>query len=151
MSTDARPTNDEIVSVSEGFLAHTLPAEQFHHREHLIVTTYLRVTDPSRELRTDLPDLIRSYNVASGGVNDDSHGYHHTITMAYLDLIDQVLEGLQGDDVEEACAAVLTSPAAERDVLLNYWSREVLFSTEARLGWVEPDIREPDIRAMMRA
>jgi hypothetical protein len=141
MSRDTRPTRHEIAYVSEGFLACTLPADEFHHREHLIVTTYLRVTDPTRDLRADLPDLIRRYNVASGGVNDDSHGYHHTITMGYLDLIDQVLAGLPSNDMEDACAAVLGSPAAERDVLLHYWSRDTLFSTEARLGWVEPDVR----------
>ncbi|WP_204266642.1 hypothetical protein, partial [Escherichia coli] len=35
-------------------------------------------------LERDLPNIIRTYNVAVGGVNDDQSGYHETITRAYL-------------------------------------------------------------------
>lgn len=139
--TDTRPTMAEITELCDGFVTRTLPAERFHHREHLIVTTFLRLGNHGDQVRRDLPDLIRHYNVACGGVNDDEHGYHHTITMAYLNLIEQVLDAIRHDDPEVAVAAVLASPAADRDVLLRYWSRDILFSVAARRGWVEPDIR----------
>ncbi|MCA1471314.1 hypothetical protein I6F09_25965 [Bradyrhizobium sp. IC3195] len=61
----------EVAELSEGFLARTLPGARFSHREHLIVTSYLLATDPARDWRVELPEMIRAYNVAAGGVNDD--------------------------------------------------------------------------------
>ncbi|SJZ33776.1 hypothetical protein SAMN02745126_00476 [Enhydrobacter aerosaccus] len=140
ISPRVRPDHAEIVEVGEGFLARTFPPSRYHHREHLIMATYLLVRYPERDWRAELPDLIRRYNVASGGVNDDTRGYHHTMTMAFLTLVEGVLAGVGHEDVVSACNAVLTSVAAERNVLLRFWSRELLFSRDARLGWVEPDI-----------
>jgi len=144
-SPDLCPDHAEIVDIGEGFLARTFPPARFRHREHLIMTTYLLVRYPARDWRAALPDLIRAYNVAAGGVNDDQNGYHHTITMAFLTLIESVLGEAGNADVVAACHKVLTSQAAAPDVLLRFWSREALFSREARRGWVEPDIAALDL------
>lgn len=147
MSMNVSPDYAEIVEVGEGFLARTFPADRHHHREHLIMATYLLVRYPERNWRAELPDLIRAYNVANGGVNDDMRGYHHTMTLAFLTIIEEVLDEAGRDDVVAACNAVLTSPATEQNILLRFWSRDVLFSREARLAWIDPDIREIDLRA----
>ncbi|MEY9362145.1 hypothetical protein ABH994_004866 [Bradyrhizobium yuanmingense] len=132
----------EVAELSEGFLARTLPGARFSHREHLIVTSYLLATDPARDWRVELPEMIRAYNVAAGGVNDDVRGYHHTITMAFLMIIEGILAEVGRRDIVAACNAVLASRATGKDVLLRFWSREVLFSREARHGWIEPDLAE---------
>ncbi|UWU82509.1 hypothetical protein N2605_23210 [Bradyrhizobium yuanmingense] len=137
----------EVAELSEGFLARTLPGARFSHREHLIVTSYLLATDPARDWRVELPEMIRAYNVAAGGVNDDVRGYHHTITMAFLMIIEGILAEVGRRDIVAACNAVLASPATEKDVLLRFWSREALFSREARHGWIEPDLAEFKPRA----
>lgn len=147
MSMNVSPDYAEIVEVGEGFLARTFPADRYHHREHLIMATYLLVRYPERNWRAELPDLIRAYNVANGGVNDDTRGYHHTMTLAFLTIVEEVLDEAGRDDVVAACNAVLTSPATEQNILLSFWSRDVLFSREARLAWIDPDIREIDLRA----
>lgn len=144
-SPDLGPDHAEIVDIGEGFLARTFPPARFRHREHLIMTTYLLVRYPARDWRAELPDLIRAYNVAAGGVNDDHNGYHHTMTMAFLTLIESVLGAAGGGDLVAACRKVLTSQAAAPDVLLRFWSREVLFSLQARRGWVAPDIAALDL------
>ncbi len=136
----------EVAELGEGFLARTLPGARFRHREHLIVASYLLATYPARNWRVELPEMIRAYNVAAGGVNDDVRGYHHTITMAFLIIIEGVLAEVGRHDIVAACNAVLASPATEKDVLLRFWSREVLFSREARHGWIEPDLAEFKLR-----
>jgi hypothetical protein len=40
----------------------------------------------------------------------------------------------------EVCNDLMLSYLGRSDWLLIYWSREVLFSFEARKRWVEPDI-----------
>lgn len=39
--------------------------------------------------------------------------------------------------------ALLTAPEGRRDWPLRFYSRELLFSKEARLGWMEPDLARP--------
>ncbi|MFG1403819.1 hypothetical protein [Xanthobacter sediminis] len=146
MTVNAHPDHAEIVEVGEGFLARTFPPERYHHREHLIMAAYLLVRYPERNWRAELPDLIRAYNVAAGGVNDDTRGYHHTMTMAFLTIVEEVLAESGRNDVVAACHAVLNSPAAEQNILLRFWSRDLLFSREARLDWIEPDISKIDLR-----
>jgi hypothetical protein len=36
--------------------------------------------------------------------------------------------------------ALLLAPEGRRDWPLRFYSRELLFSPEARLGWIEPDL-----------
>ena len=36
-------------------------------------------------------------------------------------------------------AALMAGPCGKPDWIFAYWSKEVLFSAEARLGWVAPD------------
>ena len=51
---------------------------------HLGATAYLVTHRPDIDLDTELPGMIRRFNESVGGVNDDSQGYHDTITKAYL-------------------------------------------------------------------
>ena len=74
--------DDAIRRIGEGLLARTLPRAEWTHEAHLAATTYLLTRRPDIELERDLPDLIRRYNESVGGVNNDTQGYHETITRA---------------------------------------------------------------------
>lgn len=50
------------------------------------------------------------------------------------------LAGGEGLELFERVNAILLSPQGGRDWPLRFYSRELLFSKEARLGWVEPDL-----------
>jgi hypothetical protein len=88
----------------ERFLACTFPGANFHHREHLVTTVYLLWTFPQRDWRGLLPDLIRRYNESQGGVNNDTTGYHETITLFYLDLIGRFLALNRNLDLVQTCS-----------------------------------------------
>jgi len=89
-----------------------------------------------------MPGIIRTYNVAVGGVNDDTSGYHETITQAYLAAIRAFVATLPaGISDSEAAARLLATPMGDKAWPLTFWSRERLFSVEARRGWVEPDLQ----------
>ncbi len=88
----------------------------------------------------DLPGIIRSYNLAVGGVNDDTQGYHETLTQLYIRNIRRFLEDHGEGDLLGVVNALLASPMTLRNWPLSFYSRELLFSVAARRGWVEPDL-----------
>ena len=95
---------------------------------------------PELDLRRDLPGIIWRYNEASGTANTDSGGYHETITQFYLLALGSCRARLPaGLPLHEQANRVLASRFAARELPLDYWSRERLFSVEARRVWVPPD------------
>ena len=132
-----------VVRVGEGLLARTLPREEWTHEAHLAATTYLLVEHPEIDLDAALPGLIRAYNESVGGVNDDTHGYHDTITRAYLYGVRLFLgEADRAAPIHALVNNLLHSPMGRRDWPLRFWSKERLMSVEARRGWVEPDLAQ---------
>ena len=134
-------TDAEVARLAERLLDHSLPKAEWTHAAHLAATLRL-VRTRDAGLERDMPGIIQTYNVAVGGVNDDTSGYHETITQAYLTAIRAFVAALPpeiGDG--EACARLLVSPMGDKAWPLTFWSRERLFSVEARRGWVEPDLK----------
>lgn len=87
------------------------------------------------------PDLIRAYNASVGGVNDDAQGYHHTITLFFLRRIDRFLAPFTSEGSGARATRLLASPLSAPDYVLGYYSKERLFSVDARRGWLEPDMK----------
>ena len=134
-------SDEAVARVGEGLLSRTLPRPEWTHEAHLAATTYLILKHPEIDLDAELPSLIRRYNESVGGVNDDTQGYHDTITRAYLHGVRLFLEEADSDRaIHELVNELLHSPMGRRNWPLHFWSREKLFSVEARRGWVEPDL-----------
>ncbi len=130
-----------VARVGEGLLARSLPKAEWTHEAHLAATTYLLLDHPEIDLDTALPGLIRAYNESVGGVNDDTQGYHDTITRAYLHGVRLFLsEANHAAPIHALVNDLLHSPMGRRDWPLRFWSKERLMSVVARRGWVEPDL-----------
>ena len=143
--TEYRPrlfaADDAIVRIGEGLVACTLPRADWTHEAHLAATAYLLVRRPDIDLDQALPDIIRRYNESLGGVNDATQGYHETITRTYLHGVRRFLaEAGTGAPLHELVNDLLRSAIGRRDWPLKFYSAERLFSVEARLGFVSPDL-----------
>jgi hypothetical protein len=137
-------TDDAVADLAARLLDRSLPKAQWTHAAHLVATLRL-VRTRNEDLERDMPGIIRAYNVAVGGVNDDHNGYHETITQAYLAAIRAFVAALPaGISDGEAAARLLATPMGDKAWPLGFWSRERLFSVEARRGWVQPDLRPLD-------
>jgi hypothetical protein len=131
----------EIEHLGEGLLARTLRREEWTHEAHLAATTYLLLRRPDVDLDTQLPGIIRRFNESVGGVNSDSEGYHETITRVSLHGVRLFLgEADPGEPLHELVNELLLSPMGRRDWPLRFYSRERLFSVEARRTSVSPDL-----------
>jgi hypothetical protein len=134
-------TDAEIAHLGEGLLARTLRREEWTHEAHLAATTYLLLKRREIDLDDQLPDIIGRFNESVGGVNDDTQGYHETSTRAFLagvrlSLAEADLTG----PLHELVNQLLLSPMGHRDWPLRFYSRERLFSVEARRRFVDPDV-----------
>jgi hypothetical protein len=131
----------EIEHLGEGLLACTLTRDEWTHEAHLAATTYLLVRRPDIDLDRELPGIIRRFNESVGGVNSDSEGYHETITRVFLHGVRLFLaEADVHEQLHELVNELLLSPMGRREWPLRFYSRERLFSTEARRAFVEPDL-----------
>lgn len=129
---------DDMAAFVEAFESQTLPKSDWTHHAHLAVGLWYVINHPEAEVLDRLRQAIRTFNEAVGGENTDSAGYHETITRFYLGHICEHARETAEQPFMQALQKLLTGPGAEREFPLQFYSRDRLFSVEARLGWVEP-------------
>jgi hypothetical protein len=120
----------------------TFPAELFHHREHMRVAwLYLKSSDATRASENMAVGIRRFAN---------HHGatqkYHHTLTLAWMRLVAAAMvetpEGLSFDEF-----LALNPELTDKNLLAKYYSSELLQTSAAREGWIEPDLQPlPELR-----
>lgn len=119
----------------DDFINGRLPKGEWTHEAHLI-TAWVALRDRTPvETLGFLRDAIQTHNCGIGVQNTDSTGYHETLTRYYVTAVAQAI-----DDGAEDLEALFLVPSCGRTAALTHWSRELLFSSPARLGWVEPDL-----------
>ncbi len=128
--------------IINGFLDHTLPADEWTHLAHLVVGLHMAEQydlDTSMQL---LRDGICQYNVATGTQNTDTGGYHETITLFFAHAM-QAFNQQWGAELsfDEKVGKIPTSKLVDPGLMFSFYSKELLFSVEARRGLVEPDLR----------
>lgn len=132
----------EIEAVGRGLIACDYPPAQFDHAAHWAAALWLLRQAPAIDAARDMPGFIRRFNVAAGGANTDTDGYHETITRASIRAAAHTLaEALPDAPLHEVCNRLLETPLGRSDWTMRYWTKARLFSVEARRRWVEPDIR----------
>jgi hypothetical protein len=131
----------EVERIGEGLVERTLSRANWTHEAHLAATIYLLLKRPNIDIEKQLPELIRRYNESVGGVNSDSEGYHETITRVFLHGVRLFLSDADlTKPLHELTNELLLSPMGRREWPLRFYSREQLFSVEARRAFVEPNI-----------
>ena len=143
--TEFRPrffaSDASIEYLGEGLLECSLTREAWTHEAHLAATTYLLLERPDVNLDAELPGVIRRFNESVGGVNDDTQGYHETITRVFLHGVRLFLGKSDAKEpLHEVVNALLLSPMGRRDWPLRFYSPALLFSVEARRNFVPPDV-----------
>lgn len=135
-------SDDEAVRrIGRAFEDLSLPAKEWTHTAHCAAATYILVERRDLVAERDMPSMIRRYNLAQGGRNTDTEGYHETLTQFYLVAIRRKLAGLDVDAALHAKVnAVLSGPIGQSDFPLRYYRRETLWSVEARAAWRAPDL-----------
>ena len=115
---------------------------QFDHRAHVRVAwVYLHEAETPAEALARMREAIRRFAAAAGAAQK----YHETITVLWMRLLEDVRAGGASGELAEVLAA--HPELADKDLPLQYYSRERLFSDEARGAWIEPDRQPLPLRA----
>jgi hypothetical protein len=130
----------EIEAIGRGLFDRTLPKPRWTHAAHFAACVWVLACCPELDAFVVLPAKIRAYNEAMGTPNTDTSGYHETITHASILAARSFIATGERRPLVVLCNALLASPLGRSDWLLAYWSRTLLFSTEARAAWVDPDL-----------
>lgn len=144
MTTEYKPRlferDEDIRALGEGLLACSLPREAWTHEAHLGACLWLLSERPDVDIDAEIATIIRRFNESVGGVNDDTQGYHDSITSAYVAGVRSFLSETEETELAARVNAMLLSHVGRRDWPLRFYSRELLFSVPARRGFVEPDL-----------
>lgn len=134
--------DDRLDTLVLRFRERTLPKAEWTHSAHLAVGTW-HVHRYGVAAAVDLlRDGIRALNESHGTANTDSGGYHETVTRAYAHLIADFLAACpERWTLAQRVEALLASPLAGKNALLEYYSRDRLMSVAARREWNGPDLK----------
>jgi hypothetical protein len=120
------------------FEALVFPKTEFKHREHLRLA-YVYLAEHDTEAALERMRATLHAFIAHHGI--DFSKYHETLTRAWILAVRHFMERTPGtscfDDLIRAHPVMLDSK-----IMLTHYSTELLFSPEARAGFVEPD-RDP--------
>ena len=137
-------TTGEILSLVRRFEDCTLPREEWTHAAHLTVALWHLLQFDWPEAVARVRRGIKRYNAAHGIVETPTGGYHETLTLFWLRTVRAFLEAERNE--ARALVHLANELAATHDKSLpfSYYTRERLFSPEARAAWVEPDLKPLD-------
>jgi hypothetical protein len=130
-----------LADLAAAFIDRTLPKAEWTHEAHLRVGTWHVLQHGRDQAMVLLRERIPVYNVATGGENTESDGYHDTITWFYVAMIAQHLEGVNPNRDPDRLADEVVAALGDRDLPYRYFSKDHLMSVAARKGIVAPDVR----------
>jgi hypothetical protein len=136
--TDYYGSEDGIRALAEGFESCSLPDEDFDHRAHLAVAVWylstMTVEEAARMMREGLLRFLAHYEV-------DPQKYNETITQFWVKRLDKLMREADSSLSLAARADQAIERAGGSEIIFSYYSRKLLFSEEARINWVEPDLK----------
>jgi hypothetical protein len=134
-------TEAEIDAFLEAFESCTLPKGEWTHAAHLLTgACYVHRMERDAAL-AKMRECVRRYNESVGGKNTETSGYHETITVMWIRLLDHLRrENLSMGRAPFAALAVERF-GDRRDIFREHYDFDLAGSTEARLRWVEPTLK----------
>jgi hypothetical protein len=135
-------SEQQLNEIVNGFLDRTLEKSLWTHHAHIITAIWHLMKFDKEDALCRLKSGIISYNLATGGENTGQAGYHETITIFWWEIIHQFLERTPGHSFTDTCNVFLASSLADKNILLKYYSSEVLFSPASRSRFINPDREE---------
>jgi hypothetical protein len=134
-------TSADVLRLVRQFEGCTLPRAEWTHHAHLTVALWYLVQHEEAKATRLICNGIRRYNEASGIKQTTTGGYHETITLFYIRVIRRFLSTVRPDCTLTMLVKSLINSCGDKNLPLEYYSRERLMSWEARTRWLEPDLK----------
>ncbi|OKH46709.1 hypothetical protein NIES2101_24600 [Calothrix sp. HK-06] len=128
----------DIENLVKAFDNCTLPRSEWNHAAHLTVALwYLKnyEQDATKRIR----EGIQKYNTAIVIQTTPNSGYHETITLFWIRTVQNFLSIAEEKSILQLANELVSK--YHPNLPLQYYSRELLMSWQARVNWVEPDLK----------
>jgi hypothetical protein len=134
-------TEVEIDAFIAAFEGCTLPKEQWTHGAHLLTGACYVHALGEAEAIARMRLCVSRYNESVGGQNTEMSGYHETITVVWIKLLNGLLD--RSKPIPRAAFAALAIKQFERqkDIFSRFYDFDVVASREARRSWVAPTLQ----------
>jgi hypothetical protein len=132
-------SSGEVERLVREFESCRLSPSEFSHPAHLTVALWylssgLTVMEATGRMRAGLFRFLYHHGV-------DRQKYNETITLFWIKLISGFLADANRVRSLAEIANEMIEAFGKSQLIFDYYSREHLFSEEARRGWVEPDLK----------
>lgn len=116
----------------DAFINGRLSKGEWTHEAHL-VTCWVALRDRTpREALGFLRASIKAHNCGIGISNTQSSGYHESLTVFYVGAVHQA--------AAPSLDALFAAPGCSRTAPLEFWTKETLWSVDARMQWLPPEL-----------
>ncbi|MBH8560843.1 hypothetical protein I8748_01275 [Nostoc sp. CENA67] len=143
--TEKYQTIDEIDNLINRFQNCTLPRCEWNHFAHLIVALSYLIQYEEKQAVNLIRQGIQEYNKAIGIKTTKNSGYHETLTLFWIHMVRRYLFNLEKSSSNIELANELIHTYGNKNLPLEYYSRDLLMSWEARNHWTAPDLKPIDI------
>lgn len=130
----------DIHNLVRAFEERTLAKSDWTHVAHLTVGLYYCFNNSLGQAKNLMSDGIYWLNDAHGTPNNETSGYHETLTLFWLKTINSFLERNREETSLKVLANELLNFYNDPKYPFKFYSRELLFSKEARQNYIEPDL-----------
>ncbi len=137
----AYKTEVGIFEVVRGFETATIPRDKWRHAEHLTVALFYLVHHDFEFAANKMRNGILHYLKIIGVDLEKENPYHETITLFWMRMVSSYLSSKNKNSIVELTNGLLET-CSDKDLPLKFYSRELLFSDNARKEFVQPDLRE---------
>jgi hypothetical protein len=132
--------NDRVRALVAKIEAGTLPQAEWTHEAHVTFATWAVLAFGRDAALGRIRSAILRLNAAHGVANTPSAGYHESITRFYVARVGTLLEESGAEAALSSAISECVATLDDRALPIAHWSRDRLFSPEARGWWVEPDL-----------
>ena len=133
-------TEKNILNLVKNFENGTISKKDWRHAEHLIVALYYlsnqNLETATNKMRDGIFNLLKSFGVDLIKMMP----YHETLTIFWMRTANDFRLSKNGYSVVEIGNELIEK--FDKDYPFKFYSRELLFSDEARANFVEPDLQE---------
>ena len=137
MRIDHYEFDDDIHALVESFEACSFHPSEFRHYQHLVVALWYVRNLTAEEALSRMTGGIRRLAEAYGKT-----GYHETITVFWLRLVSDFSSQADDKSTLSSIANELIERYNDKNLIFDYYSRELLESPRAKAEWVEPDLKK---------
>jgi hypothetical protein len=131
-------TENEITNVIEAFENCTISRDAWKHAEHLTVAAHYALnheyTTAYDKMKSGIFKLLNAFEVDL----KVEMPYHETLTIFWLRTVFDSVKANPNKTLLESANEIIET--FDKDYPLEFYSRERLFSVEARYGFIEPDL-----------